>query len=160
MTDHLSQLRKSRYESKRDWWIVAIIWIGAAMMVFAAFDQFSSAAPFWLRATMLGVFLAVAAFMLWLLYSCNYSFSQDQLLIVCGPLRYRVPLAEINLVQPSRNPLSSPACSLDRLLIEWQGGNRRILISPEAKAEFLAELGRRCPQLILQGDRLISDKNR
>lgn len=145
------------YPSKRDFWIVALIWIGAAMMVFAAFDQFTSAAPLVLRATMLGVFLGAAAFMLWILYSCNYVLSADLLLINCGPIRYRVALAEISLVRPSRSPLSSPACSLDRLLIEWQEGKRRILISPESKAEFLRELDRRCPQLRWQGDRLVSD---
>jgi len=81
----------------------------------------------------------------------------DELRIRCGPFRYRVPLAEIDLVQPSHNPLSSPAASLDRLLIKWHEERRRILISPAPEADFLRELDRRCPQLTLEGDRLVKD---
>jgi len=44
-----------------------------------------------------------------------------------------------------RNPLSSPALSLDRLEIVY--GSRRIPISPEEKQRFLAELHARCPHL-------------
>ena len=145
----------SIFQSKRDWWIVALIWLGALMMIFAGVDQFSSTAPFWLRTTMLVVFVVLAGFMLWILYGTSYSFTEDSLLIVCGPFHSRVPLSEIQMVRPSRNPASSAACSLDRLLVDW-GGGRRTLISPEAKLEFLRYLDERCPQLRLEGDRLVS----
>ena len=143
------------FPSKRDFWIVALIWFGAAMVVFAGFAQLSSAAPPWVRTTILMVFLALAGLMLWILYGTQYSFTQDSLLVVCGPFRYHVPLSEIESVRPSRNPLSSPACSLDRLLIRWQAGRRKILISPQDRLEFLQELDERCPQLTLEGDSLV-----
>lgn len=146
----------STFQSKRDVWIVALIWLGAMIAIFAGFDQFSSEASLWLRVPMLVVLVALAGLMLWILYGTNYSFTEDSLLIVCGPFRYRVPLSEIDAVRPSRNPLSSPACSLDRLLIAWRGGRRRILISPEAKLGFLRELDERCPRLRLEGERLVS----
>jgi hypothetical protein len=73
----------------------------------------------------------------------------------CGPFRYRVPLAEIDSVRPSRNPLSSPACSLDRLFIKWNDERRRILISPSRKTDFLRELDRRCSQLKPEEDHLV-----
>ena len=95
-------------------------------------------------------------FMLWVLYGISYTLTDDELQIRCGPFRYRVPLAEIDSVGPSRNPLSSPAASLDRLLIKWRGGRKRILISPDRKADFLRQLDQRCEQLSRQGDELVS----
>jgi len=142
------------FQTKRDLWIVVLIWAGALLMIFGALAQFSSAGPLLFKAAML-IFLGSAAyFMLWLLYSIDYTLTDETLLIRCGPFRYRVPLAEIDSVNPSRNPLSSPACSLDRLMIKWNAEQKRILISPAGKAEFLQALDGRCGQLTLVGDRL------
>jgi hypothetical protein len=69
-------------------------------------------------------------------------------------LRWRIRYAEISRVEPSASPLSSPACSLDRLLIEY--GQRRILVSPLDRAVFVRSLGALCPQLHLDGDRLLA----
>ncbi len=51
----------------------------------------------------------------------------------------------------SGNPLGSPACSLDRLRIEY--GKKRIMISPPDKPGFLRALAQRAPQLELLGER-------
>jgi len=83
--------------------------------------------------------------MLWVLYGTFYWFSEDRLVIRCGPFRFRVPLLEIDSVEPTRNPLSSPACSLDRLLLRY--GRKSIMISPADKTGFLAELQLRCPRV-------------
>jgi hypothetical protein len=45
-------------------------------------------------------------------------------------------------VVPTRNPLSSPALSLDRLRIEY-GQGRAIMISPADKGPFLRALEER-----------------
>lgn len=145
------------FQSKRDAWIVAIIWAGALVSATGGVAQLSSAAPLVWRLSLLTLLMAAAAFMLWLIYNIDYTLDNDELRIRCGPFRYLVPLSEIDLVQPSRNPLSSPAASLDRLLIKWHEGRRRILISPAPKADFLRELDRRCPQLTLEGDRLVKN---
>lgn len=137
------------FESKRDGWIVALIWAGALMSAFAAVDQIDS--------PMSVLFAAAAGFMLWVLYGIRYTLTDEHLLVRCGPFRSRVPLAEIDSVTPSRNPLSSPAASLDRLLIRWASERRRILVSPADKAGFLRELDRRCPQLRLDGERLVGN---
>ncbi len=141
--------------SKRDSWIVAIIWAGALLSVVGGVAQLSSTASLALRFALLTLLVSAAAFMLWVLYSTYYTLTDEHLLIRCGPFRYRVPLVEIDIVKPSRNPLSSPAGSLDRLLIKWNEGRERILISPSRKTDFLQELERRCEQLNLDGDRLV-----
>ena len=143
------------FQSKRDVWIVALIWAGALLSVFGALAQLTATAPFLFKAAML-VFLGSAAyFMLWVHYSIDYPLTDEKLLIRCGPFRFSVPLAEIDSVSPSHNPLSSPAGSLDRLLIKWNAERKRILISPLRKTEFLQALDSRCEQLTLVGDRLV-----
>ena len=134
------------YPSKRDWWLTAIIWVGAAIMLAPAL------AFRWEARTVPGPLLlslalpwAGTAFVLWVLYGTSYEFSGEQLVIRCGPFRFRVPLAEIDSVEPTSNPLSSPACSLDRLLLRY--GSRQIMISPADKIGFLAELQLRCPRV-------------
>jgi hypothetical protein len=146
---------QTSFPTKRDTWIVALIWGGALLLIVGGVAQLSSAAPPVVRSIGFLVLLAAAGFMLWVLYGTQYRFLEDCLLITSGPFRFRVPLSEIDSVKPSRNPLSSPACSLDRLLIEWGGGRRRIMISPEPRQAFLQALDERCPQLILDGDRLL-----
>ncbi len=135
----------SIYSSKRDWWITAIIWGGIATMLAPTLVLERAAQPvhgpllLWLAP------LAGAGFMLWVLYGTFYQFSGELLVIRCGPFRFRVPLAELDSVEPTSNPLSSPACSLDRLLLRY--GSRRIMISPADKLGFLAELQIRCPRV-------------
>ena len=142
------------FQSKRDAWIVALIWAGALLSVFGALTQFTGTEPFLLRVVILIFLGSAAAFMLWVLYSIDYTLTGKNLLIRCGPFRYCVPLAEIDSVRPSHNPLSSPAGSLDRLQIKWNAERKRILISPSRKVDFLHELNSRCEQLTLVGDSL------
>jgi hypothetical protein len=143
------------FEPKRDTWIVALIWVGALFCVYGALVQFTTPGPLLLRLVVLLSLGIAAVFMVWILYRIDYTLTDDDLVIRCGPVRYRVPLARIDCVQPSRNPLSSPAPSLDRLLIKWDDGRKRIIISPARKTEFLRELERRCDQLAMEGDGLV-----
>ena len=134
-----------------------LIWAGAVACAYAGLEQLQTPGPLVFRVALLMLLMAVAGFMLWVLYRTSYTFADDMLLIRCGPFRYRVPLGEIDAVRPSRNPLSSPACSLDRLLITWKGGRKRILISPDDKAGFLRDMARLCAQLRIDGEGLIRE---
>jgi hypothetical protein len=143
------------FEPKRDAWIVALIWAGALLCVYGALVQFTSAGPFLLKVAVLLFLGSGAVFMVWILYQIDYTLTDDNLVVRCGPVRYRVPIVRIDSVRPSRNPLSSPAPSLDRLLIKWNDGRKRIIISPARKTEFLRELDMRCAQLRMEGDSLV-----
>jgi hypothetical protein len=46
------------------------------------------------------------------------------------------------VVESTRNPASSPALSLDRLLIRYGGGSE-IMVSPADKAGFMAAIKKR-----------------
>lgn len=146
------------YKSKRDWWIVALIWAVVLLCAIAAAAQFSGSGSFLLKGLYLVLLAAVPTFLLWIFYGTDYTLTDYRLLIRCGPFRYEVPLAEIDLVVPSRSPLSSPACSLDRLLIKWDDQSKKILVSPSRKQDLLREINNRCAQLRLDGSRLTRDE--
>lgn len=145
----------SVYPTKRDNWIVILLWVGAAGMVFAAADVLTSPTPVGFRIVFAVVTLAGAGFVLWILYSTYYVLEGQQLLIRCGPFRKRIVLTSIEEVSPTRSPLSSPACSLDRLRVRYQGSRFGIMISPENKEAFLDDLRSRSPSLILENGRLL-----
>lgn len=142
----------SYYVSKRDGWLVAVIW-GASALATAALAPVLWVARFEPLAWLGGVAGAVGMGLgPWILYGTGYVFESDHLLVRSGPFRWRIPFSEISFVEPSANPLSSPACSLDRLLIQY--GPRQILVSPADRLGFLSRLAGLCPQLLLEGERL------
>jgi hypothetical protein len=49
------------------------------------------------------------------------------------------PLQEISKIEPTHNPASSPALSLDRLVIYYNGG-KVLMVSPADKQGFMNEL--------------------
>ncbi len=143
------------FPSKRDFWLVAVLWLGAGIEIVVALVLMSSEVPPLVKWLAPAVLLAVAVLIFWVLYGTYYSFQGDTLVIRCGPFRFRVSLAEIESVTPTRNPLSSPACSLDRLLIQYRQARRWIMVSPDDKIGFFQALAARCSHLVLVGDRLV-----
>lgn len=81
----------------------------------------------------------VVAFMLWLYLATKYVVTEDALIIHGGLFKKTILLSSILSVTETRNPLSSPAFSLDRLAIKF-GEGKTILISPKDKAGFLRDL--------------------
>lgn len=130
------------YPSKIDWWIyasivlaiVAIVGSGITVWVVEP-EEAATALPLIVTAAIAAIALPVM-----LLRGTGYTLEPTRLLIRSGPLKWVVPLAEIHSIAPTRNPLSSPALSLDRLLITYGKDNKQIMISPEDKAGFLQEL--------------------
>jgi hypothetical protein len=128
-----------RFVSKRDAWIVAVLW--AASLV-----DFGIAAWLWLGlrgapAFVAPLLLVAGAFQLHVLYATDYTVESDVLRVRASFFRWRIPLAAIDSIEPTRNPLSSPACSLDRLLVRY--GAKRIMVSPLDQPGFLRALAAR-----------------
>ncbi len=143
------------YRSKRDTWLVILLWAGVLLSMFGSVAYFGSDAPLPQRLAVLGLSVFVVGFVLSLLYGINYVIQDDELLVGVGPFTQRIPLASIDSVKPSRNPLSSPAASLDRLSIRWNDNRKRVLISPADKMEFMNTLDSRCAHLARVGDELV-----
>jgi hypothetical protein len=92
-----------------------------------------------------------------LVFPMFYELDGDALVIRFGVFKRRVPYASIRRVTPTRNPLSSPALSLDRLHID-AGNPLGPNISPRDREGFLRALAERAPHLELAGDSLVSAK--
>jgi hypothetical protein len=128
-----------RFPSKIDRWLILVF---AAAMI-SQFVALTAVLMYendpWAVLIITATTLAAAVFIGSLFRFTYYSVEGRVLKVVCGPFRWRVPLDEITSVEPTRNPLSSPALSLDRLRIEY--GGRTILVSPADKAGFLRAIG-------------------
>jgi hypothetical protein len=146
------------FPSRRDLWIVIVIWFSIAMLLVGARVMLGAPGHLIVRIGIAALMLAMGGFSLWVTYGTGYTVTAKELHVRSGPFRYRVPLADIVSITPSNNPLSSPAVSLDRLRIAYRdasGRERTLLVSPEDKAGFLAAIATRCPSLHPSGDRLV-----
>jgi hypothetical protein len=147
------------YPTKVDWWIGLIL-------IFSVVVLIGSAVPFFIgppAQTPLGLgigilCLAVGVWIGWIPFSTNYEIGETELLIRSAGFRWRIPFDSIEEVFPTRNPLSSPACSLDRLRVNYRRRSGRmgfVLISPREKEEFLRDLADTAQELELDGDRVV-----
>jgi hypothetical protein len=129
---------KLTFPSKIDGWLLVLLVGGALACLLVAGVVIVSATPLeWFIAAVLTLF--GCALPIWLLASTYYTLTRDTLDIHSGPFRWRVPLADIVALTPTRSPLSSPALSLRRLRVDY-GAKRCIMISPLEQARFLREL--------------------
>ncbi|MGB5210221.1 MAG: PH domain-containing protein [Gammaproteobacteria bacterium] len=128
------------FESKRDRWLMLILWSSVLIDFLAAVVLLRMDVPLLVRASGVAVMLSTALFIVWILTGTRYTVDQGVLIIRCGPFRQRLRIADIESVEATRSPLSSPALSLDRLRITY-GGGKRVLVSPEDKARFQTAIG-------------------
>jgi ABC-type dipeptide/oligopeptide/nickel transport system permease component len=129
------------YRSRVDrWLLVAVLASAAGCLAAGVAAMLTSPSG---TASLAAIFLLlVSAFPVWILGATYYVLAGEELQVRSGPFRWRIPIREIRAVTPTRNPLSSPALSLDRLRIEY-GGSKWIMISPRDREGFLRELERR-----------------
>ncbi len=127
-----------RFPSKIDLWLGTVIIVAAGASIYGGFVLLTTPVPGrWLALAvvlLLGLVLPV-----WLLVGTHYTIDGQVLVVSCGPFRWRIPLSEIVAIEPTRNPLSSPALSLDRMRIRRRGGEE-VMVSPRDKEAFRKEL--------------------
>jgi hypothetical protein len=128
---------KQVYPSKRDGWIVITLWAGVAVMLFAAGNLWRAPASFAFRLLISVLLILVAAFVLWTLYGTRYPLTESALIVQSGPFLWVIDMEAITEVFPTRNPVSSPGCSLDRPHIRYGMSRLGMMISPQDKAGFL-----------------------
>ena len=142
------------HHSKVDTWLLVVLItafiLGSVATVAAAVEgKVSVIIPAMALPLMAGLFL-------WLPFTTRYEIGGGNLLIRFGPFRREIPVDSIREVRPSRNPLSAPAASLDRLRIDYviRGGHRVMLVSPKDKQAFLKDLSTAGSGLRVEGNRL------
>jgi hypothetical protein len=127
------------YRSRVDWWLGAVLAAGGGVSLVSSVAALVAGAP--PAPALLGI-VAGVGLPCWLLLGTTYALDDTTLRVRSGPLRWRIPLADITGTAPTSNPLSSPALSLRRLRIEY-GAGRSLMISPRDEDDFLRELGAR-----------------
>lgn len=127
------------FESKVDNWLLLIVGVAMAMSL-SAFTVLLFVQP-----TVPNVFLALfilpvgVVLPLWVLISTKYMVTQDELRVQSGPFKWVIARKDIASITETRNPLATPALSLDRLLICYEN-DKKIMVSPEDKESFLKAL--------------------
>jgi hypothetical protein len=110
----------SAYPSKRDWWLMAVLWSAAIFFTYTALTVNKEPAAPWMK-VFVTCFLSILALLsialVALPYFTSYSLDPIAVTIKVGPFSKKIPIAEITDVFPTWNPLSVPAWSLDRLRI-------------------------------------------
>jgi len=126
------------YKSKIDWWLGAIL----VLIVITSLIGFVASlftGELGAIVAMIPTLLLGAGLPVWLMTSTRYTLSGKMLLVKCGPFSWEIDVTDINSIKATRNPLSSPALSLDRLRIEY-GLGRAVMISPQNKDQFLQDI--------------------
>ena len=127
-----------RYRSKIDIWLGTVLIVAAGASIYGGFVLLTVPGPGrWL--TLAVVLLFGLVLPVWLLVGTYYTIDGQVLVVSGGPFRWRIPLSDIVAIEPTRNPLSSPALSLDRMRIRRRGGEE-IMVSPRDKDAFRKEL--------------------
>ena len=129
---------RSKVDGKFRW--LTLLLPGVALVAFLT----SPGGP--LRWLPVGLLLLAALLVCWILVSTYYELEAAELVAHSGPFTWRIPLAELKAVRDSSSARSGPALSMDRIEIVY-GAGRVLMISPADKAEFLAAVRRRAPQL-------------
>ncbi len=97
------------------------------------------------NAVVLATLLGSVALVVWIGAMTAYRLTERELLVASGPLRVRVPLAQIQRITRTRSVLSAPALSLDRLEVTYAKG-QAVVISPKDQAAFFVAVAARAPQ--------------
>jgi len=141
------------YGSKVDWWIGLALTAAPVVPLVACIALATSG-----KTSELPIGIAVFAFVA-LLYvgvviPVQYGIGDGRLVVRFGLCRVQIPLSDISEVYPTRNPLSSPALSLDRLWVQFgKGFKKAVMVSPADRDQFLDDLAQQA-SLVREGDRL------
>jgi hypothetical protein len=149
-----------RYYSKKDWWVLLLIWCAILLPLAFGFIAIHIASE---PPLIISGWIALIAASLFLLSLCTLSFplyykiEATSLFIRCGLLRQKIPLTSIQAVFPTHNPLVAAAWSLDRLQINYQLEKRSLyaLIAPQDKNSFLHELAQHDTGLEVKADSVL-----
>lgn len=131
------------YATKVDWWLALLVAAAVASGPVIAFVTAPNPEEGLRVALQVAIYALPALAVIFLLaWPVHYKVEEQELVVRSGLLlRWKIPYERITRVRPTHNPLSSPAWSLDRLQIDWDGG--MILISPKDQGRFLEELAAR-----------------
>ena len=94
-----------------------------------------------------GLLIVIYGFVMHMFYNTHYTIRDNMLQVQSGFIKYRaIDIKTIKSVEPSRNLLSSPAPSFDRIKVRYGKWNM-ILLSPKDKQAFTEALASINPEI-------------
>lgn len=127
-----------KFRSKIDWWLLLIFVVITANIVMKIYEEnyhYSLASNFPHL-----VIYSLVILVIWLpIFNTYYLVENNTLTIRSLVFRWKININDITRIEPTHNPLSSPALSLDRLKIYYMKDDRvaTVMISPKDKEGFL-----------------------
>lgn len=133
-----------KFRSEIDWWLLLIFVVITAnilMKIYEANHHYSLASNFPHL-----VIYSLIIFLIWLpIFNTYYLVENNTLIINSLVFRWKINIDDITEIDPTHNPLSSPALSLDRLKIYYMknGEITSVMISPKDKERFFQAINKR-----------------
>ncbi|MEO9301136.1 PH domain-containing protein [Acinetobacter pittii] len=133
-----------KFRSKIDWWLLLIFVVITAiilMKIYEANHHYSLASNFPHL-----IIYSLIIFLIWLpIFNTYYVVENNTLMIKSLVFRWKINIDDITQIEPTHNPLSSPALSLDRLKIYYIKNEKiaTVMISPKNKEAFLQAINKR-----------------
>ena len=125
------------YKSKVDWWLMVIIF---GVLFFPIIQGVIE------KEYIVSIFsLLIVVLILLLFRSIKYKIDGNNLII----WKNKIDINSIKKIYKTKNPLSSPALSIDRIAIVYNKYDE-VLISPKDKIQFIDELLKINPNIIVE----------
>lgn len=130
-----------KFRSKIDWWLLLIFVVITTNIIFKIYQEVhhSSIGTNFSHLMIYSLVILV----IWLpVFNTYYVVENNTLIIKSLVFRWKININDITQIEPTHNPLSSPALSLDRLKISYMKNGRiaKVMISPKDKEGFLNTL--------------------
>lgn len=127
------------YKSKIDLWLIIVL---VAPLIYVIIQCYldKEYEPLFI---LVPIWIAVG----WALSTIKYSIEDNELRVIAIFCRQSVAINSIKSVQKTYNPLSAPALSINRLEIKYGDKFDYLLISPNNREQFIADLLEKNPDI-------------
>lgn len=97
-------------------------------------------------------FSLISALLLWIYFGTYYQLTETELIYCSGPIRGKIRIPEIREIVKGKTMYAGlkPATAAKGLIIKF-GKYDEIYISPVTNDLFVAEILKRCPQILISG---------
>lgn len=120
------------FKSKVDIWMAIIFIVVPMSMIYGVITEPS--------AILLLITALIIVLLCILFFGTRYVIEEDELIVYGGLYKKRIQIKQIRSLRPSKNPLSAPAMSIDRIEITFDPHIQVVLVSPKDKELFVKKL--------------------
>ena len=130
------------FRSKKDWWLLAFVICMSGLLLQLLLLTMQAKGTMQQYPLHTAVYVLTIIILWWPLWSTRYVVDNGVLTIKSLWLSWKIPLSEIQSIQPTDHSIIAPALSLKRLRIDYTdaGMQKFILVSPKDQTAFIQAL--------------------